>query len=333
MTDRDLDSLIEQIVRDGKDRLADGDRDLVSQLLREYSAGRERIGRELLALEEQILWSIENSPDITESWVRRQTWYEALDASIQSEIDRLEASTRNLTVQARTTGTTEAIVTSQSTFRAIPGLPRVNAGAVTNWTAAIQPGSPLDKVLDRFGDNAGGALRKEITAGLIDGRGSSNVVRTVIGNLNESMPPYDASRIVRNEMMRSYRGVYQEQMERLPDGAVAGYRWLAALDARTCPVCLGLHGHIFPEYPSFQHVMCRCVATLVLSPRYAPPRTYQTGDQWLALQSQADQMRVLGPARYELWTSGTTMRDMVEFTHDPVWGGSTRLVPVGRLQP
>lgn len=334
MSDRDVYSLIEAVVRDGKRRINDTDRELVSQLLGAYQDARNTIAAELMMLEEQILWSIANNPDeITAAWMRRQDWYEQLDGSIHAEATRLEDMTRGLTIDGRAAGIAEGGTTGVQTFRAMPWM-GTNPQVVEHWTAAIQPGSPLDRVLSRYGAEVEGGLRDGITQGLIERQGSGNIVRTIVADVGELIPTIDASRIVRTETMRAYRGVYRDQMDALPRGMIAGYRWLASLDNRTCPICVGLHNHIFPEYPDYQHVMCRCVILPSFSERYAPPREFETGDEWLMKQPEDVQVSVLGPSRHELWRDGgVPMRDMVRFETDPVWGGSTRLAPLRELRP
>lgn len=334
MTDRDVYSLIDAIVRDGKRRINAADRELISQLLAAYQESRHTIAAELILLEDQILWSIENNRgDLTEAWIRRQDWYQQLDRAIQAEAQQLEATTRALAVDGRAAGITEGGVTGQATVRAAPA-PGFTPGRVERWVSAIQPGSPLDRVLDRYGTKVETSLRDGITQGLIQGEGSSNITRRIVAEVGDYIPASDASRIVRTETMRAYRGAYRDQVETLPPDMIAGWRWISARDTRTCAICLGLHNHIFVEYPDYMHIQCRCTCAPYFSPRYAPPQDFQTGDQWLATQPESVQLSVLGPSRYELWRNeGIPMRDMVQFENDPVWGGSTRLIPVRELQP
>lgn len=330
----DVYSAIEAIVREGKRRINAADREIMGQLLRSYQEARNAIAAEMMLLEDQIRWSIDNADEpITEAWIRRQAWYERLDRAIETESDRLEATTRRLTIDGRAAGIAEGTTTGFATIRAVPSI-GTNPRAVERWISAIQPGSPLDTVLSRYGTNVDTTLRNGITQGIINRQGSSTIVRSIVADVGEFIPESDAGRIVRTETMRAYRGVYRDQMDSLPGGMIAGYRWSADLGLRTCPACLGLHGHIFEEYPNYFHVMCRCTVSPVFSPRYAPPQDFQTGDAWLRQQDETVQRSILGPVRYELWSNeGVPMRGMVRFEQDPVWGGSTRLIPVRELRP
>ena len=333
MSDRGIYSVIDRIIREGKQRISDRDRAIVGQVLGAYEESRGAIAAELFALEDQILWSIENNRgELTEAWLRRQDWYQRLDATIEREAVRLEASTRRMTANGMAAGVAEGGITGSATIRTLPWISG-DLGPASHLIAAIQPGTPLDRVLTQYGANVEAKLKGEITHGLIRGDGSNNIVRKIIADVGDFIPVSDASRIVRTETMRAYRGAYKEQMDTLTPGMISGYRWMSALDMRTCPICAGLHGHVFEEYPNYFHVSCRCVISPVFSPRYAPPRESVTGDEWLANQPEDVQRSMLGPTRYELWKDGgVPMRSMIRFERDPVWGGSARLIPVKDLR-
>lgn len=334
MTDRDVYSLVERALSDGKLRIASGDRVLMGDLLEGYDLARTRISMELAQLEQQILWSIANNDEeVTQAWIRRQAWYEQLDESILQESKRLEDLARRETVTARRMGISEAGTTWQESQRAAPFMRQVNVPAVGRWTSSIQPGSPLDKVLTNYGASSSATMRNSITQGIIDGQGKQSIVRDIMRGVEGTMSEYDASRIVRTELMRTYRGVYADQMESLTPGMITGYRWISALDFRTCPICIGLHGQVFKDYPNYFHVQCRCTVAPVFSERYAPPREYQTGDDWLRQLPEEQQQQVLGAGgRFEIWQQGKPLNEMVRFETHPEWGGSSRLIPLRDLR-
>lgn len=332
MSDRGIYAEIDRIIRAGKRRLDAADRDLINQLLAAYQDARHTVMAELTLLEQQILWSIEAQEDhLTAAWMRRQAWYQQLDQTIQREADRLEDKVRNLTTLAREAGIAQGVVTGSATVSAVPW-GTFNSRAVEHWISAIQPGSPLDRVLSRYGLDVETSLRNEITQGLIRGRGSRNTVSAILADVGEVIEPFKASRIVRTEMMRAYRGVFEEQMGAFPRHMIAGYQWMSALDMRTCPICLGLHGQVFEDYPDFAHVNCRCVVVPVFGERYAPPREIVTGDQWFSQQSPEYQRAVLGPGRSDVYSEGTPLAGMIRFDKDPVWGGTPRLITLKELR-
>lgn len=334
MSQRDVYSLIDAVIEDGRRRIAARDEQMMTDILAEYGRAKMRVREELMRLEDQIAWSVANRQEpLTEAWMRRQVWYDALDGAIQREAERMEQFMRGEVAIGRGAGAMEAAATWAGTMQAAPFLPTGNWSAVERWVSAIQPGSPVDRVLRAYGTNIENTFKIEITQGLIQGSGSSNITRTIMAATDHALPEHEAARIVRTETMRSYRGVYRDQVESIPNEMIGGYRWISALDLRTCPICLGSHGHVYENYPSHFHVMCRCDVVPVFSERYAPPREYQTGDQWLAQQPEEVQRSVLGPSRYEVWRDGTSMHNMIQVRQDPVWGETPRLIPVRDLVP
>ena len=103
-------------------------------------------------------------------------------------------------------------------------------------------------------------------------------------------------------------------------------RWVATLDASTCPVCGALDGRIFPvgEGPSPPiHPNCRCarmpiipgLRALDIEGKQILPATVRdsfdgkgpkvlTYPEWLKGQSVKLQKEVLGPTRFALWRTG-----------------------------
>lgn len=273
-----LNSTIDQIIEEGKHRLNDADRAMMQQIMASYDQSRAVLQAEIARLEEQILWSIEHADgEITEAWLRRQDWFTQLEHSIEVESQRIENQLRGESVRARNAGGADGLTSATQTIRAVPGAPVVNARAVERWVSAIQAGSPLDKVLTQFGTGIEKSLVSEVTSGLVEGRGSSDVIRRVMMTASDALEEYKAARIVRTEMMRSYRGVYYDQVNSLPKGMVEGWRWIASLGTRTCMACIGLHGHVFPEYPNVFHVNCFPAGTVVNGPlaRAATKRWYE----------------------------------------------------------
>ncbi len=105
---------------------------------------------------------------------------------------------------------------------------------------------------------------------------------------------------------------------------VQAYRWLATLDARTCPSCAALDGHQYgldagPRPPL--HINCRCTLLPVLKEQYSFLATGATRAskgaeggqqvdagltyyQWLKTQPPAFQDLAIGPSRGKLFREG-----------------------------
>lgn len=328
---------IERVVDEGRRAIGRRDDIALRQLHQLYDDLMGRIEFEIRRLDAQILDALARE-DIgaVDAWLRRQDWYRSLERSIQVELDRFTVGANRLAVSAQMDAVSLASATTNAVVDVVPGISRVNASAIERWLAAARtPGSPLVQVLSNYGD-AGSLIEKAITDGIGFGRGSSNITRTIMQQIEGSMDEWKVARVVRTETMRAYRGAQADSFAVLDEeGVLDGYMWVSARDATTCGLCLAMDGQIFLTYPGHQHVNCRCVAVPYVSesilPRLGPAR--ESGEEWLLRQPEEVQKRALGsPGRYELWTNGVPLRSMVTVDVDPQWGESIRFTPLRELK-
>lgn len=116
-----------------------------------------------------------------------------------------------------------------------------------------------------------------------------------------------AMTIVRTETNRAYREATRKFYDDVE--AVKGWRWVAALDLTTCPICWALHGRIFKTKTKFgTHPNCRC--TLV--PVFDDDPPVESGPKIFARLTEAQQRTILGPGRLELYKQGAELSDFVE---------------------
>lgn len=149
-----------------------------------------------------------------------------------------------------------------------------------------------------------------------------------------------AETIARTELMDAYRAAAAAARAANP-GLVAGWRWDAALDARTCIACLEQHGSIHPatEPGPDGHQRCRCSAAPVAVPWTdlgidgpEPESVAVTGEDWFAAQDADVQRSIMGPARHSMWSTGQVQwGGYGEFVEVPGWRRSLRVAPVSRL--
>lgn len=105
-----------------------------------------------------------------------------------------------------------------------------------------------------------------------------------------------------------------------------GEEWCATLDAKTCPVCAGLHGKQWfyegspsvEEAPSIPiHPACRCARLPVVSEEIDPnPAPVASYDEWFNGLPPEEQKEILGPSRYNLWQTGEVdLKEMASSDH------------------
>jgi SPP1 gp7 family putative phage head morphogenesis protein len=229
---------------------------------------------------------------------------------------------------------TEAEVLIRAGFGTPPpfslGLPfvRLSQSAVTQLVATLQPGAPVRQLLLSFGPDAAKVVEDELISGVALGRGPRETARIISERM--SVQEWRALLITRTETLRAFRASQQE-VYKANAHLLKGWRWHAALDRRTCAVCIGLHNRLFAvEERMRPHPACRCsVIPETKSWRelgYDVPetiRTIETGPDWFARQPVATQRDVLGPAAYDAYTAGDVeLTDFIQLRRSRTWGSS-----------
>lgn len=281
-----------------------------------------------------------------------------LDANPDPPLWRLlaEARTRNLLFQAeaafnrysREVGDTivreqrqavaQAMIEAETLIREGFGTPppfslgmpfvRLPESAVNQLVATLQPGAPVRNLLDEFGGNAAKAVEGELIAGVAIGRNpraTARAIRDVLGGQETR-----ALLITRTETLRAYRGA-QLEVYRENRHLVKGWRWHSALDGRTCPVCIALHGRLFAtDEPMRPHPACRCsVIPETKSWRDLgfdvpePDRAVESGVEWFGRQDVSLQREILGPQAYDAYAAGDVeLEDFIRLRRSRTWGSS-----------
>lgn len=309
-----------------------------ARLLTEYEQVWWYVERIIRRYESQIQDAIDAGETVNPAWVRRQQWYQQLQRSVDDQFVRFNRTALGTIASAQTQAVGIAGESARMFAGAVninPGIvARVNAPAFERWVSALRPGSPLQRVVDGYGDRIRESLVRRMTDGIGSGEGISTILRRVRQDVGPTAIDGRLQTFVRTEGMRAYRGSWKDQLDALPSGVITGYRWTASLSARTCLACISMHGRIFDSYPMSQHPACRCVVTPVVSPRYAPPQRFgPSGEEWLARQDEATQRRILGTAdRWELYRQGTPILDFVGVKRSRTWGDSIVIKPASALR-
>ena len=328
---------IVDIVERGQKLIRSRDARALREMDSVYRSLLRQIEAEIKRLNPQIVqaWEIGDA-DAVEAWLRRQDWYRDLLTSISDEMQRLASRVDRISVLAQTDAVAMAGSTGSAVLDIVPGISSVNIPALERFViAAGTNDSPLAGVLAAYEDS-GPIIRKAITDGIGIGRGSGNITRAIMAQIEGAYPEWRIATVVRMETMRAYRGAQAESFSFLDDeGVLDGYMWMAAHDGKACGVCLAMDGQIFPVYPTSQHIKCRCVAVPYVSesvlPRMGERRL--TGEEYLRTLSTSDQKRALGtPGRYELWTNGMPLKDLVTTNSHPEWGDTVAFTPLSHLR-
>lgn len=176
----------------------------------------------------------------------------------------------------------------------------------------------------------GRLIARAVESGVASGKNPRVMAREVRRAAASAM--HDILTITRTETMVAHRAALLTGYR--SSRIVEAWRWSAALDDRTCPVCWAMHGTITPVGEDFAtHPNCRCSPEPVLVPEHRVGTPEEpTGPEVFAALPYPVQRAILGPARHDAYLAGVPLKAMVERYHHPVWGAGRRLLPVKALK-
>lgn len=260
--------------------------------------------------------------------IRREAWRWAPYAE-QVTADLVADAIRDATYQARALATEAAAVHLAGVTATFA---TVSAGPLEALVAHLAPGGPLRGLLLGYGTEAASAAQAALLEGVTLGKGSAWTAQQMRQALD--IPRWRAETLARTEALRAYREAARATYA--ASNVVGSWEWLASLDRRCCPGCVGMHGTIHPNTETLDgHPRCRCAMvprtltwaqidpSLIGVPDTQP--SLLTGADWLELQPEGTQRAMLGPLKYDAWKAGRiTVADMVARTYSPTWGTMRR---------
>lgn len=186
-------------------------------------------------------------------------------------------------------------------------------------------------------------LLDTLIAGVSGGRNPRETARRMQRNLENAynLGLDKALTIARTETLDAMRGG-QRLTDRANSDVLAGWRWSAAFDNRTCPSCIAMDGTVFSiEIPGpDDHQNGRC-ARLPVTRTWAelgidaeePPSVVPDAKEWFDTLSYDDKLQIMGPGRLDLLSSGEVgWDDIATYKPNPDWRGSYRPTPVYELR-
>lgn len=324
-------SSILTVARDFRAEVLRGDRDMLRQLSQAYSRIDKSLNRELRELLRDIENAQRDGRTVNRDWLRRSLRYQQLIRQVKAEVggyssgvSRFIESKQSQAIDLGQLHATELIHAAlpEITFARLP------TEAISELVGVMQNGSPLNKVLDRLGDEAARDIREALITGLGSGHGVAKIAREMRRAID--MPRWNALRLARTETLRAYRqsslATYAEN-----DDVLDGWIWISAKSTRTCVACWDLHGTFFPLSKTFfpSHVACRCTSIPSVK---GSDFNVQSGSVAFANLPVNQQQTILGPSRYEMYASGTPLDDFVILTRDKDWGGAYQVRPLYKMK-
>ena len=130
----------------------------------------------------------------------------------------------------------------------------------------------------------------------------------------------DALRMTRTSQLYSYRESSRASYAANSD-VLTGWQWHANLDGLTCMACTAQHGSIHPMNERLNgHHNCRC-AMLPITEVFGAHMDEAAGQQWFEGLGEAEQKKMMGAGKFQLWKEGKITLDQLVDTHtDSVYG-------------
>jgi SPP1 gp7 family putative phage head morphogenesis protein len=304
---------------------------MLRQLSQAYSRIDKSLNRQLRELQREIEQAQREGKAVNRDWLRRSFRYQSLIRQVKAEVAGYSNGVSQFieAKQQQASDLGQLHATSLITA-ALPEITfaRLPVEAINEMVWVLGNGSPLSKVLDSLAGETAGEIRAALISGLGSGQGVAKVGREIRRAIK--VPQWKALQIARTETLRAYRqSTLQTYAEN--DDVLNGWIWTSTLSTRTCAACWALHGTFFPLSKQFfpSHVSCRCTSI----PSIKGVKTnVQSGSVAFANLPVEDQQVILGPSRYEMYASGTSLDDFVILTRDKDWGGAYQVRPLYRMK-
>lgn len=299
-----------------------------SEMVRVYGEIWQRLKVEIERLVERYMEASAIDAEIGVSWVFEFNRLQNLQRQVEEELRYFAAFAESRIVAGQWEAVDAAGQHLAEILMTSTGLgvhvrwDRLPVEAVSDLVGLTRRGSPLRALLDELGPEASKAVRDGLIQGLALGHNPRKVARAIRGEMGGNL--VRALTISRTEMLRSYREATRRNYEANSD-IIAGWRWLAAKQPRTCAMCLAMDGsfHTLKEHLD-DHPNGRCVMVPVLKGDEKAATSWETGSDWLARQSIETQRRILGNAGAAAYRAGAVkLTDYVGQKYSDEWG-STR---------
>lgn len=297
----------------------------------------ERINPKLNKLYTQISDKQSEGEPIPLSWLYERDRLETTKDFISGNIDDFAAMSRTHIEKSQhqallvgvESGQAQMYTTKPLGIKYTFGIP--SNKAILNMVGVTRDGSPLSKLFLRWGSEAADNVAQLLITAVTLGDNPRVVASLIQDALNISRSR--ALTISRTEMMRAYRDAALETFRANSDICI-GWIWSCDLSSRTCAACLSMDQteHTLDEELD-GHPCCRCAKLPMTKPWSeimgddsldeveTPDR--MSGTDWFDTQDEAIQRAVLGTnVAFELYKSGTPLKDFVGIKHDKDWGSS-----------
>lgn len=188
------------------------------------------------------------------------------------------------------------------------------------------------------------AVVKQIDDGIKKGWNPKKVA-SYLRKVSKEIPKAQAYRLTRTLQLQAYRDA-TARAEQINGDLVKRKIRIAALDGRTCPTCIALHGSEVPMgQPIKDHWNGRCDA-IYSGPNGELPEfmqamsepgkrkftQFERGPNWFNTLDPSQQKKILGPGKFEWFKKGHSLTELIGYTKDNLFGVMPIVKPLWELE-
>ncbi len=293
------------------------------RVVAEFRKIQKRIEMDLFELLKRIDKERRLTGNASPSSLIQQARARDLLAQVTDEINRISRTLGLETTNAQVRAVDIAQAQAADETRITTNLNFFDSAATQELIGIAGDGQPLFEHFADVAPSVRSLMFDALFTGIATGQSNQQIARAV----NQAVG-FGAARsmtIVRTETNRAYREATRKFYDDAPE--IVGWRWVAALDLTTCPICWALHGSIFlTKQKMATHPNCRC--TMV--PHFRGDPKPETGPEKFARLTIEQQKTILGPGRLDLYNQGANLGDFVE-TYNSKFGPGRRIVALDRV--
>ena len=319
-----------RVAREFREQLARNEDAALRRMSRYWLKMEKTLEPRFFALAQEIKDLQESGQPVPPQLIYNRQRYLDMMAQIMEELPDYESQAVDIIthyqIENWNLGLEDASAVIRETRPSDPVWNYVGKDAVETMAGFAGNGAPLAELMQHdYGD-----LGVKVTDALVQGIGLGKGAHAVAKDMRDAMGmEFNRSvRIARTEINRAYRIANAQQYAK--SGVVTKVLRLCYAPT-ACLACLELDGEECPNGICDDHPNGKCTTVAVTIGGHYPE--WQHGHDWLMEQSEADQRRIIGPGRYEMWKKdGIPLRDMVEMKPNAVWGSAPQVISERRIE-
>lgn len=321
-------------------QLLANERQAATRLVRAYGRAFASLRDQTEALQQQLA----SLPDPQQADVARLASLRSLMRQMQAEVERYAAVADAEIVRgvqasidlglAHSVGLVEAHFSADGLAAVRARWDMLPAEQVETLLGFTAPDSPLrTRLVGRLGEAVATRVADALVDAIATGTNPRQVAQLIRREMGQGLTW--SLTTARTAQIWAYREASRANYM-ANRSVVSGWRWLSALDSRTCLSCLSQHGALFPVDAVLNgHHGCRCTMVPVVAPlgSLAPkPPVIEAGEAWFKRQKRETQRAMMGERLLVAWQNGQVPFDALSRAYsDPVYGTMLRRATVQEL--